>query len=119
MLRTVEASAAATDYLRLFREQIAYIIRHGGDSALIVARPDARWGERPVLVAVVKPGASFTREDMHAHYEGKTSRWCVPGDVVIVPDLPHTATGKLSKKAIRRIILDDLAWRTPNLGLES
>ncbi len=75
--------------------------------AAIVARADARWGERPVLVAVLKPGASFTHEDMRAHYESRTSKWCVPDDLVIVDELPHTATGKLSKKTIRRLIEAD------------
>lgn len=74
--------------------------------AAIVARPDTRWGERPVLVVVLKPGATFSRADMRAHYEGKTSRWCVPDDLVIVPELPHTATGKLSKKDIRQAVLE-------------
>ena len=72
--------------------------------AAIVARADERWGERPVLVAVLKPDATLTREDMRAHYESRTSKWCVPDDLVIVGELPHTATGKLSKKTIRRMI---------------
>ncbi|MFG1276815.1 long-chain-fatty-acid--CoA ligase [Xanthobacter autotrophicus] len=87
--------------------------------AAIVARPDARWGERPVLVAVLKPGATFSRADMRAHYEGKISKWCMPDDVVIVTELPHTATGKLSKKAIREIILDEIKRRSPDLGIGS
>ncbi|MFG1293591.1 long-chain-fatty-acid--CoA ligase [Xanthobacter versatilis] len=87
--------------------------------AAIVARPDARWGERPVLVAVLKPGATFSRADMRAHYEGKISKWCMPDDVLIVPELPHTATGKLSKKAIREIILDEIKHRSPDLGIGS
>src|SRR3546814_9808324 len=83
----------------------------------IVARPDTRWGERPVLVAVLKPGAEFSRAEMRAHYKGKTSKWCVPDDLIIVDELPHTATGKLSKKDIRQIVLEDprtfsSEWRT-------
>src|SRR3546814_7584977 len=31
--------------------------------AAIVARPDTRWGERPELVAVLKPGAEFSRAE--------------------------------------------------------
>ncbi|WP_454916967.1 long-chain-fatty-acid--CoA ligase [Xanthobacter sediminis] len=82
--------------------------------AAIVAKPDARWGERPVLVAVLKAGATFTRADMRAHYEGKISKWSIPDDVVIVPELPHTATGKLSKKAVRAIILEQIAGSGPD-----
>ncbi|MFG1480941.1 long-chain-fatty-acid--CoA ligase [Xanthobacter sp. V4C-4] len=87
--------------------------------AAIVAKPDARWGERPVLVAVLKPGATFSRADMRAHYEGKISKWSIPDDVVVVPELPHTATGKLSKKAVRAIILEQLAERGPDDAIAS
>jgi fatty-acyl-CoA synthase len=82
--------------------------------AAIVAKPDARWGERPVLVAVLKPGATFTRADMRAHYEGKISKWSMPDEVVIVSELPHTATGKLSKKAVRQIILEQITSTGPD-----
>jgi fatty-acyl-CoA synthase len=34
-------------------------------------------------------------------YEGKIAKWSTPDDVVFVDELPHTATGKLSKKALR------------------
>ncbi|WP_234730252.1 long-chain-fatty-acid--CoA ligase [Acidocella facilis] len=84
--------------------------------AAIVARPDTRWGERPVLVAVLKPGAIFSRADMRAHYEGKVSKWCVPDDVVIVSELPHTSTGKLSKKDIRQIVSEGLGEAFTDLG---
>lgn len=87
--------------------------------AAIVARPDQRWGERPVLVVVLKPGASFSRADMRGHYEGKTSKWCVPDDVIVVQELPHTATGKLSKKAIREIILKEIGSHAPDPGIGS
>ena len=30
-------------------------------------------------------------------------RWMLPDDVVIVPELPHTATGKLVKTRLREI----------------
>jgi fatty-acyl-CoA synthase len=60
-----------------------------------------KWNERPLLLVVKKQGAKVTRDDMLAFYEGKTARWSRPDDVVFVDELPHTATGKLSKKALR------------------
>jgi 3-(methylthio)propionyl---CoA ligase len=71
--------------------------------AAVVARPDARWGERPLLVAVLQPGGAFTRDMMVAHYTGKVAKWCIPDDIVIAPELPHTATGKLLKSRIREL----------------
>jgi 3-(methylthio)propionyl---CoA ligase len=36
-----------------------------------------------------------------AYYEGKVAKWARPDDVVFVDELPHTATGKLSKRTLR------------------
>jgi fatty-acyl-CoA synthase len=53
------------------------------------------------LIAVKKQGASVTRDELLAFYEGKVAKWSRPDDVVFVDELPHTATGKLSKKTLR------------------
>ena len=34
-------------------------------------------------------------------YCGKTAKWWIPDDVIFLDELPHTATGKLSKKTLR------------------
>jgi fatty-acyl-CoA synthase len=60
-----------------------------------------KWNERPLLIAVKKEGASVTRDELLAFYEGKVAKWWTPDDVVFVEGLPHTATGKLSKKTLR------------------
>jgi acyl-CoA synthetase (AMP-forming)/AMP-acid ligase II len=39
-------------------------------------------------------------------YEGKIARWAVPEDAVFVDELPHTATGKLSKLTLRQQFKD-------------
>jgi fatty-acyl-CoA synthase len=60
-----------------------------------------KWNERPLLLVVRKQGASLTRDEMLKFYEGKIAKWSMPDDVVFVDELPHTATGKLSKKVLR------------------
>jgi fatty-acyl-CoA synthase len=60
-----------------------------------------KWNERPLLLVVRKKNASLTREQMLGFYEGKIAKWWTPDDVVFVDELPHTATGKLSKKELR------------------
>ncbi|MEH2549899.1 acyl-CoA synthetase (AMP-forming)/AMP-acid ligase II [Bradyrhizobium sp. AZCC 2262] len=81
--------------------------------AAVVGRPDERWGERPVLVVQLKPGTNFSRDDLQELYTGKISKWSIPDDVVIVDELPHTATGKLLKREIREIVLRDGSGRSP------
>jgi fatty-acyl-CoA synthase len=72
--------------------------------AAVVSYPDERWGERPVLVAVLRNGASLTQEEMVTFYKGKVARLCIPDRLVVVEELPHTATGKLRKSQIREML---------------
>ena len=72
--------------------------------AAVVACSDPHWGERPVLVAVLAEGTTFTTADMAALFDGRVARWMVPTELRVVADLPHTATGKLHKAAIRRML---------------
>ncbi|CAO3428035.1 3-(methylthio)propionyl-CoA ligase [Azospirillum doebereinerae] len=71
--------------------------------AAAVAIPDEKWGERPLLVVVVKEGASLTKEELLAVFEGRVAKWCIPDNVRFVEALPHTATGKLLKSRIREL----------------
>ncbi|GLU35636.1 3-(methylthio)propionyl-CoA ligase [Trinickia caryophylli] len=72
--------------------------------AACIACLHPKWGERPLLVVVRRPtGSALTREALLAFYEGKVAKWWVPDDVVFVPELPHTATGKLSKMKLREM----------------
>jgi len=63
--------------------------------------PHPTWQERPLLVLVKKPDAEVDREEMLAFLEGKVAKWWMPDDVVFVDELPHTATGKISKRTLR------------------
>ena len=60
-----------------------------------------KWDERPVLVAVKKPGAEVTREALLAFYEGKIAKWQIPDDVLFVDSIPLGATGKMQKVKLR------------------
>jgi 3-(methylthio)propionyl---CoA ligase len=57
-------------------------------------------------VVVRKPGADVSREALLDYYRDRTVRWWIPDDVVFVDELPHTATGKLSKRTLRERFRD-------------
>jgi 3-(methylthio)propionyl---CoA ligase len=69
--------------------------------AAAIACKSVNWDERPILVVVRKPGATLTREELLAFFQGKLAKWQVPDDVVFVAELPHTATGKIQKLKLR------------------
>jgi fatty-acyl-CoA synthase len=77
--------------------------------AAVIAMPHPKWDERPLVVAVLRPGAQVTREELLSFYEGKIAKWWMPDDVVFVAELPHTATGKVQKVKLRQ----DFAVRPP------
>ncbi len=81
--------------------------------AAVVGIPHAKWTERPLLLVILKQGESIDREEMLAWFDGKVAKWWIPGDVVFVDELPHTATGKLSKKDIREAY-KDFRWSDEN-----
>ena len=70
--------------------------------AAAIAIPHPKWQERPLLVVVLKPGASATREELLQFFAGKVAKWWIPDDVAFVEKLPLTATGKLSKLQLRQ-----------------
>ncbi|MCF8149277.1 MAG: fatty-acid--CoA ligase [Burkholderiaceae bacterium] len=74
--------------------------------AAVIGAVHPKWDERPLLVVIKKAGKDVTREDLIAFYEGKVAKWWIPDDVIFVDELPHTATGKLSKLQLRERLSD-------------
>jgi fatty-acyl-CoA synthase len=70
--------------------------------AAVIAAAHPKWDERPLLLVVPKAGRDLTPEAVLAVYEGKVAKWWLPDAVLVVDDLPHTATGKLSKLSLRQ-----------------
>ena len=50
---------------------------------------------------VPRPGHTVDPDSVLRIYEGKVAKWWVPDAVLVLPELPHTATGKLQKTALR------------------
>jgi len=69
-------------------------------AAIGVAHP--KWDERPLLVIVLKKGETATKEDILGFMQGKIAKWWMPDDVAFVDEIPHTATGKIQKMALRQ-----------------
>jgi 3-(methylthio)propionyl---CoA ligase len=60
-----------------------------------------KWDERPLLIVVRKPGFEVSSEDITAYLGDKVAKWWLPDEVIFVDELPHTATGKILKRALR------------------
>ena len=70
----------------------------------IVGYPDRRLGERVCAFVSLKPGASFSFQEMVGYLEGRqVAKQYWPERLEIVDDLPRTPSGKLQKFKLRAI----------------
>jgi fatty-acyl-CoA synthase len=60
-----------------------------------------KWDERPLLLVVKKQGSAVTPDDIIAHLAKYVAKWWLPDEILFVDSLPHTATGKILKTALR------------------
>lgn len=74
--------------------------------AAVIGVAHPKWDERPLLVVVPREGRTPTKESLIAFLEGKVARWWLPDDVVAIEEIPHTATGKIKKTALRDLFRD-------------
>lgn len=54
------------------------------------------------MLVIRKPGQSLEQAELLDFLTQKVARWWIPDEVLFVDSLPHTATGKLQKMALRR-----------------
>jgi fatty-acyl-CoA synthase len=71
------------------------------EAAAIAAR-HPKWTERPLVLAILREGHTATPEELRNFYKGKVAPYAIPDEVLIVDSLPHGATGKLLKLALRQ-----------------
>ena len=74
--------------------------------AAVIGVRHPKWDERPLLVIVLKKDVSATRDEILAFMQGKIARWWMPDEIVFVDEIPHTATGKIQKTALRERFKD-------------
>jgi acyl-CoA synthetase (AMP-forming)/AMP-acid ligase II len=74
--------------------------------AAVIGLPHPKWSERPLLVVVRGQGGDLTAEEILQWFDGKIAKWWIPEAVEFIDELPHTATGKVQKVALRERFRD-------------
>jgi len=69
--------------------------------AAVIGIRHPKWDERPLLVIVPKKGEKLSKTEILDFMKDKIAKWWMPDDVVFVDEIPHTATGKIQKTALR------------------
>jgi len=69
--------------------------------AAVIAVPDERWSERPLVAVVLEEGSDATPDDLLVFLADRVSRWWLPERWSIVDEVPKTSVGKFDKKVLR------------------
>jgi fatty-acyl-CoA synthase len=69
--------------------------------AAVIAVPDPRWDERPLVCVVPKEGANPDATELQAFLAGKVARWATPERWAFIDIVPKTSVGKFDKKQLR------------------
>jgi acyl-CoA synthetase (AMP-forming)/AMP-acid ligase II len=73
-------------------------------AAIGISHP--KWDERPLLCVVRANGNDVSANDIREHLKRHVASWWLPDAIEFVDELPHTATGKLSKLRLREQFRD-------------
>jgi 3-(methylthio)propionyl---CoA ligase len=100
----------ADDFVQIV-DRTKDVVKSGGEWINSIELENITQSHLAIKEAAVlaKTYASLLIEDICNHVKGRVSIWCVSDDMVIVDELPHTATGKLIKMTIREMVLKRLA----------
>jgi len=74
----------------------------GVAEAAVIGVAHPKWDERPLLIVVKRPEADVTKDDLIKFLDGKIAKWWMPDDVQFIDAIPHGATGKILKTALRK-----------------
>ncbi len=74
--------------------------------AAVIGVAHPRWSERPLLLVVPRGGCSLHTDELLGFLKGKVAKWWLPDACELLDELPHTATGKVSKKDLRERFMD-------------
>ena len=76
----------------------------------VIGVPHPQWTERPVFIVVLNDGVAESdevKQEILDFMVGKVAKWWIPEEVIFIDEIPHTATGKVSKLELRKQIVTD------------
>ncbi|MGB9465873.1 MAG: long-chain-fatty-acid--CoA ligase [Candidatus Acidiferrum sp.] len=68
----------------------------------VIPVPDAKWGEVPKALVVLKPGSQSTEAELLEFCRARIAHYKAPHSVEFFDSLPKTGTGKILKRELRK-----------------
>ena len=82
----------------------------------VIGVPDPKWGEAGLALVVPRPGCAIDAEHVIAHCRQRLARYKVPRRVRVVESLPLSPQGKVLKKELHRIYVENGAHASPQVA---
>ena len=99
--RTKDVIKSGGEWISSIQLENAAIGCAGVSEAAAIGIPHPKWDERPLLLVVRAKGGDVSEDAIRAHLKNHVPSWWQPDAIEFVDQLPHSATGKLSKKTLR------------------
>jgi fatty-acyl-CoA synthase len=118
--RTGDVAVASPDGYTVIADRTKDLIKSGGEwissvdmeagvmrmdgvsEAAVIAVPDPKWQERPLVCVVVQPGVDITVDQVREHLLEHGFAGCqLPERVEVIDEVPKTTVGKFDKKVLR------------------
>jgi fatty-acyl-CoA synthase len=74
----------------------------GVNEVAVIAVPDPRWEERPLVILTTLDGADVKYEDVRRFLSQEMAKFMVPEYWASLPSLPKTSVGKIDKRKLRQ-----------------
>ena len=104
--RTKDVIKSGGEWISSVDLENAAVGHSGIAEAAAIGIPHPKWDERPILVCIRKPGSEVSQVEVLEHLKDKVAKWWLPDAVEFVDEIPHTGTGKISKKDLRERFKD-------------
>ena len=104
--RTKDVIKSGGEWISSVELENAAVGHPGVAEAAAIGMYHPKWEERPVLFVVKKEGEDVSADQVINFLSDKVAKWWLPDAVEFVDDIPHTATGKISKKDLRDRFVD-------------
>jgi fatty-acyl-CoA synthase len=100
--RTKDLIKSGGEWISSVDMEASVMLMEGVTEAAVIAVPDPKWQERPLVCVVVREGTDVAVESVRDHLlDHGFAKWQLPERVEVIDEVPKTSVGKFDKKVLR------------------
>lgn len=98
----------------IFPKEIEQVLEQHSEilEAQVIGVPDARMGEEVCACIRLVDGARLTADQVKQYCKGKIAHFKIPRHVCFMVDFPKTASGKIQKFKLQKMVLEEGSLET-------